>query len=237
MARILEKTALPYSSQDSRNLRSDTTGFGSEVTRRGFVCSPPTTISWDSKRPPPAAWKNVNSTQVTRTPLAPRNDAVCLNLRRHALADNHEALILVERYGQGLIYSEILPVVVCETQGLVALISAEDVLQRIDVEPHCERRVLERLSNDVTGRAAPLQLDDYDVPPVIYAKQVDDAAEVGSHLAADDQNPLVFKNPVGIGLQPFLEDGFLVLDLKGQLLVLRESAVRLNAEDSHVCSC
>ncbi len=58
--------------------------------------------------------------------------------------------------------------------------------------------------------------------------------KVGSDLTPDDQNPTVFKNTVGVGLQPLLKDGFLVIDLEQQPLVLGESAVSSNAEYSHV---
>ena len=82
-------------------------------------------------------------------------------------------------------------------------------------------------------RAVSLQLDDDHVPLAIYTKQVDEPAEVGADLTPDEQNPPVFQNLVRVGLQPRFEDGFLMIYFERQLFVLREIAVRANAEDSH----
>ena len=114
-------------------------------------------------------------------------------------------------------------------------IHPEDALQRIDIEPSGERGVLERLRDHVPRRAVPFQLDHDCIPLAIYPKQVDACPEVGSDLAPDDQNLSIFKNPVGVGLQPLLKDGFLMIHLERQLLVLGEFAVRSNAKDAPSC--
>ena len=124
--------------------------------------------------------------------------------------------------------------VVGKARRLVIVIRTKNALQRVDVKRRGERAVLQRLRYDVPRRAVPLQLDDDHVALAIHAKQVDGPAKVGSNLTSDDQNPLVFENPLRVGLQPLLEDGFLMLDLEWQLLVLLEPAVGLNAKDSHV---
>ena len=95
------------------------------------------------------------------------------------------------------------------------------------------RRVFERLRDHVARRAISLQFNDHRVPLAVHADEVDESPEVGSDLAPDDQDPPIFENPVGIGLQPLLEDRFFMLDLDRQPLVLGEPAVRPNAEDSH----
>ena len=49
----------------------------------------------------------------------------------------------------------------------------------------------------------------------------------------DDQKRTVFENPARVGFQPLLEVGLGMIGLERQVLVFREPAVRLNAEDSH----
>ena len=75
---------------------------------------------------------------------------------------------------------------------------AEDTLQCVDIEPCSKRSVFEGLRDDVPRRAVPLQFDDNTFPPRSIPRRVNEPTEVGSDLPPDDQNPPVFKNPVGI---------------------------------------
>ena len=132
-----------------------------------------------------------------------------LDLRRHPLADDHDALILVEGDGLGFVDFEVLAMMIAQTERPVLFMHAKNAFECVDVEPRGERGVFQRLRHHVPRCAVSLQLDDNYVPLAIYAQQVDDPAKVGTDLTSDDQNPPVFEDPVGVGLQPLLEDGFL----------------------------
>ena len=94
--------------------------------------------------------------------------------------------------------------------------------------------MFERLCYDVSRGAVPLQLHYDHVPLAVHAKQVDGFAEVGRDLPPDDQKRTIFENPVRVGFQPLLKDGFLVTGLERHPPVLREPALRSNAEYSHL---
>ena len=80
-----------------------------------------------------------------------------------------------------------LAVAVCETERLVVFVTAEQLLQVVDVEPRGEGSVFERLRDDVSRGAAALKFDDDHTPGAVHAEQVDPLAAVGADLTPDEQ--------------------------------------------------
>jgi len=140
-------------------------------------------------------------------------------------------LRLVERYGLPLADLELGSVHLREHRAALVEVLAEDLLQAVIAQALDERGVLQRLSENVSWGPAALQLDHNCVALPVEREQVDGGPEVRRDLPPDDEQLLALDDPVGVLLQPVLQELLPVLGLE---VVLDELVVVGDAEEPHV---